>query len=98
MLYVSFEVKPDYYTTLFLSLCQFYLISKSQYYMYFPNLDVSGKNWVREQFCNQQDFFELQTAKSQLIDSAACRLRFKLAEMNLIETFLYTEHSRYCNC
>jgi len=34
---------------------------KSQYY--FPNLNVSGKNWVREQFCHQLDFFYLQTVK-----------------------------------
>src|SRR6218665_3234395 len=87
--------QTDYYTTLFLSLCQFYLISKSQYY--FPN--VSGKNWVREQFCHQLDFFDLQTGKKlQLIDRAACRLQFKLAEMNLIDTFLYTERCRYYNC
>jgi len=35
---------------------------KSQYY--FPNLNVSGKNWVRlrEQFCHQLDFFDLQIA------------------------------------
>jgi len=33
---------------------------KSQYY--FLNLNVSGKNWVREQFCHQLDFFDLQTA------------------------------------
>ena len=52
-------------------------------------MDVSD----REQFCHQLDFFDLQTAKKlQLIDSAACRLQFKLAEMNLIDTFLYTEH------
>src|SRR6218665_2874090 len=67
---------------------------KSQYY--FPNLDVSGRYWVREQFCHQLDFFDLQIAKKvQLIDSAACRLRFKLPEMNSIHTFLYTEH---CTC
>ena len=60
---------------------------KSQYY--FPNLNVSGKNRVREQCCHQLDFFDVQTAKMlglNLFDSAACRkLRFKLAEMNLID-------------
>src|SRR6218665_2274237 len=62
-----------------------YFESKAQYY--FPNLNVSGKNWAGEQFCHQLDFFYLQTAKKlQLIDSAACRtLRFKLAETNLID-------------
>src|SRR6218665_704017 len=56
--------------------------SKAQYY--FPNLNVSGNNWVREQLCHQLDFFYLQTAKKlQLTDCAACRkLRFKLAETN----------------
>jgi len=34
---------------------------KSQYY--FTNLNVSGKSWVREQFCHQLDFFDLLTAK-----------------------------------
>jgi len=29
--YASVEVKPDCYTTLFLSLCRFYLISKTSY-------------------------------------------------------------------
>jgi len=29
--YASVEVEPDYYTTLFLSLCQFYLISKTNH-------------------------------------------------------------------
>src|SRR6218665_2019668 len=29
--YASVEVKPDYYTTLILSLCQFYLISKTSH-------------------------------------------------------------------
>src|SRR6218665_2953398 len=84
--------------------CFFYPLSilsdfkdKSQYY--FPNFDVSGRYWVREQFCHQLDFFYLQIAKKlQLIDSAACRLRFKLAEMNSIDTFLYTEHCRYYSC
>ena len=58
---------------------------KSQYY--FPNINVSGKNLVREQFCHQLDFFDLQTVKKlQLIDSAACRkLRLKLAKMKLID-------------
>src|SRR6218665_1030816 len=37
---------------------------KSQYY--FPNLNVYGKNCVREQFCHQLDFFDLQTAKKSL--------------------------------
>jgi len=42
---------------------------KSQYYS--QNLNVSGKNWVREQFCHQLDFFDLQTDKKlQLIDSS----------------------------
>jgi len=54
---------------------------------YFLNLNVSDENWVREQFCHQLDFFDLQTVKKlQLIDSAACRkLRFNLAKTNLIE-------------
>src|SRR6218665_1068702 len=29
--YASVEVKPDYHTTLFLSLCQFYMISKTSH-------------------------------------------------------------------
>src|SRR6218665_896015 len=54
--------------------------------------------WVREQFCHQLDFFDLQAVKKlQLIDIAACRVRFKLAEMNLIDTFLHTEHCRQDN-
>src|SRR6218665_1679230 len=70
---------------------------KSQYN--FPNLDVSGRYWVREQFCHQLDSFDLPIAKKlQLIDSAACRLRFMLSETNSIDTLLYTEHCRYYNC
>ena len=66
---------------------------KSKYY--FPNLDVSGRLWVREQFCRQLEFFDLQIAKKlQLIDSAACRLQFKLAEMNLID-FCTTRKKNY---
>src|SRR6218665_2478202 len=97
-LYVSVEVKPDYYKTLFFALSVLSdFEDKSEYY--FPNLNVSGKNWVREQFCHQLDFFYLQTVKKlQLIDIAACRLRFKLAETNLIVTFLHTEHCRHYNC
>ena len=58
-----------------------------------------AKNWVREQFCHQLDFFDLQIVKKlQLIYIAACRLRFKLAETNLIDTFLHTEHCRHINC
>ena len=91
--YASVEVKPDYYTTLFLSDFK----DKSQYY--FPNLNVSGKKLIREQFCHQLDFFDLQTVKElQLIDIAACRLRFKLAETNLMDTFLHTEHCIHYNC
>ena len=63
---------------------------KSQYY--FANLNVSSRYWIIEQFCHKLDFFDLQIAKKlQLIDSAACRLRFKLAEMNSIDTF-YTQN------
>jgi len=59
---------------------------KSQYY--FPNLDVSSKTG------SESNFFDLHTAKKlQLIDSAACRLRFKLAEMKLTETHFYTQNS-----
>src|SRR6218665_506536 len=62
---------------------------RSQYY--FPNLNVSGRYWIREQFCHQLDFFDLQTVKKlQLIDSAARRLRFKLTEMN--STHFYTQN------
>jgi len=84
--HASVEVKPDItrhclWARVILSDFE----DKSHYY--FPNLNVSGKNLVRKQFRHQLDFFNLQTAKkSQLIDRAASRkLRFKLAEMNLID-------------
>src|SRR6218665_885651 len=62
-------------------------VTKSQFYL--SNLNVSA----REQFCQKLDFFDLQTAnKLQPIDSAACRkLRFKLAEMNLIDFCILKE-------
>src|SRR6218665_324962 len=54
---------------------------------HFQNLNVSGKNWVRDQFCH------LQTAKKlQLIDGATCRkLLFKLPYMNLRDFSIMTE-------
>src|SRR6218665_3837541 len=69
---------------LFVSLCQFYLISKTNSQYYFTNLNTCGKKLARDHFFQQQDFFYLQTSKKlQLIDRAACRkLLFKLSARN----------------
>ena len=65
---------------------------KSQYY--FQNLDVSGRHWLGQRAILPPAGFLWPTDCMR----RSYRLRFKLAEMNSIDTFLYTEHCRYYNC
>lgn len=61
--------------------------------LYFPNLTLSDKDWIRNPFHLQVDMSGLQLLeKEQLIDVAAdSTLRLKFLEMNLVEFWIMVE-------